>query len=219
MDILIYHTTILDLLRKERLDIPTNEVIDKFTHLAQLSYFEKCFGCYGTGQKEDDLLAPFKVDGSFTSDAAGFVSFSNDYAHLLGLSTITYDNARQISTRRKVQLLQEDKLSEALSNQVRVVSAEWPVGQSLSGGVQLYPRTQLSGVMTYLKMPVAPKLAYTVSGRTMTYDPAGSTQLLWTEEGVKCVMIGTLAYLVLNLNDPSVIQFSQLEKQEAKGGY
>lgn len=218
MDLLIYHNTILDLLRKERLDIPTSDVIDEFTHLAQLDLFQSCFCAYGTSQKSQDMLAPFRVDGSFTSDPTGFVSWPIDYGHLLAVSTITYDNARQTSNRRKVQILQDDKLSEALDNQVRVVSSDWPVGESKSNGVQLYPRVQASGVLTYLKMPKAPKFVFTLSGRTVTYNANDSVQLLWNDLGIVCLMSKTLAYLGLNINENQLIQFSQLQNQEVKHG-
>lgn len=211
MDILVFHNTILDLLRKERLDIPTHQIIDEFTHLAQLDYYESEYKKYGETQVEQDSLAPFKVSYPFTSDDKGLVPWPVDYGHFISGFTITYDNKRQLAIRHKIQLVQEDRLSEALSNQVRVVSSEYPIATSTGTNLVLFPRATASGKLFYFRSPAAPKLAYTLTGRTLVYDQLNSVQLLWGEPSIRQVMMRVLGYLGLNLNEATIIQFGQLE--------
>lgn len=216
MDINLYHNIILNLLRKERLDIPTHTVIDQFTHLAQMEIWEGMVLDYGKNQEVQDYLAPFKVqDAAFTSTSSGFVSWPADYGYMLAASTIVFDNKAGKPFRKKMQFIPDDKLSEALENQVRKVSVDWPVANAGADGMDVYPKAQVSGVMSYLSMPVQPKFAYTVSGRTVTYDSANSVQLKWTDAGCKKVMVRTLLFLGLNIQDPNLIQFSQLDKQSS----
>ena len=137
MDLLIYHNTILDLLRKERLDIPTHQVIDEFTHVAQLEFFEDQYKKYGETQEDQDSLAPFKKHIPFTSDSSGNIIYPDDYGHLISVYTITYDNNRLLPVRHKVQFVQEDKLTDALSNQVRSVSVTYPIATNSSNMILL----------------------------------------------------------------------------------
>lgn len=212
MDLLVYHNTILDLLRKQRLDTPTHQVIDEFTHLAQIEVFERLYAKYGEMQEEQDGLAPFKVYAPFTSDTTGVVVYPSDYAHLIAVTTTTYDNARQVPVSHKVQFVQEDKLSDALDNQVRIVSILRPIATNNSTSIVLFPRVQQSGHISYFKLPIAPKLVYTLSGRTLTYNQPGSTQLLFPEMETKEIMLRTLGYLGLNINQADLIQFEQIKE-------
>ena len=217
MEINKIHDFILNTIRKERLALPTHSIIDGYLHRSQMEIFaELCDDL--DGQEENQAVTPFKLREQFTYDGlgTGIIAFPAEYAYLLGIFAIVYDSRANVGVTKKIQLVSEDQLANALRSQVRPISQNSMVGTLESGGVRLYPNVPVAGYTHYLKNPIAPVYAYTLSGRTVTYNSGSSTQLLWNDMFQDKIIAKTLMYLGAMLDDSQTVQFGQLKDQSTK---
>lgn len=202
----------LDVARKERgLFLTVSRAMSELD-AAQLEKFEDDFKQYKINQTISDSLSLFKVTNlQFTSSASGAITFPSDYSHFLDdIFTVTG------STVNKCTQLKEDEKADALTMQLRPISTSNPYYENTATGIQLYPQSQQTGFYSYLRRPATPVLAYTQSGRTLTYDPTGSTQLEWYDNFVNDIISRALRYLGIYMSENQIIEFSQLNSEKTK---
>lgn len=230
MDIKVIHDTILFYLNKEQQIFLTHAEIDQVLDKAQLALFNQYHtnpklpakvqtSVYGESQRIDDALSPFKDKYTFTTNdtPGGVVTLPVNYMHLLSLYTTQYSNQLQRNVYNGVQVLNEEELIERLNSQVIPVSADDPIAiMNKQNKIQLFPEQSTNGGVYYLRRPVAPVFAFTQSGRTITYNQGGSTQLEWRDMDVNNIISIALSYYGLNMSAQDVIQFAQVKTQEGQ---
>lgn len=178
---------------------------------AQLEATEDWFSGYGATQILHDAIRKLRAQVQFTSASDGMVSFASDYLHMIGNPyTVTG------STINAVRFVNEDELPYALTSQLRPVSTSKPIAKDSSVGFQLYPQTTQTGFYNYLKRPATPVLGYTQVGRTITYNPATSTQLEFTDVYINNILSRALKFWGINMAEQDIQQFAQLQTQETK---
>lgn len=177
----------------------------------QMDAFMEYFKGYGENQEVHDALRVFKVYQPFTSSAAGFVTYPSNYFHLLG-SPFTVTG----STVNTLKFVNEDELSFALTSQLRAVTTAYPIGVDTSTGFSIYPQSTQSGAYFYLRRPATPVLAYTQSGRTITYDSANSVQLEWGETYWNNILAKALRYSGVNMDEKGISDFAEMYNKETQ---
>lgn len=176
---------------------------------AQMELFNFLFKDFRANQVLNDGLIEFKVQKQFTSNSSGEVAFESNYLYLLqGVFTITG------STINPVRFLSTYELPDALTSQLRPVALSSPIALEVANGFQLYPQSTQTGFYTYLKRPTTPVLAYTTSGRTLTYDPNGSTQLDFSDAYVNNIISRSLKFIGINMSEQDIEQFAQIQSQQ-----
>lgn len=199
------------IIRKERGAFATYAEITANLDTAQLDCVEKWFQPYGQTQEIHDALRPLRVYYQFTSDAAGFVSFPSDYLHMIGTAfTVTGSTVNEITPYN------EDEFVNGLKSQLRPNSLSRPLARDTSAGFSIYPQSLQTGFFSYIKRPPAPVLDYTQVGRTITYNAAGSTQLIWSDVYINAIIATALQYVGVNLDDKGVTEFANQYSQEVK---
>jgi hypothetical protein len=230
MDINTIHSTILFYLNKEQNGYVTHEEIDEVLDRAQMVLFNQYHtnpklpaqaqaNVYGESQRMDDALSPFKA--SYTLNAGntpgGLITLPAGYMHLINLYTTTFNSQLGRNVYSGVQMLSEEELVERLESQVIPVTSEDPVGIMLSQNrIQLYPATTATGQVNYFTRPVKPVFAYTQTGRTITYNQAGSTQMLWKDMDINNIISTALSYFGLNFSSQEVMQFAELKNAQGQ---
>jgi hypothetical protein len=128
--------------------------------------------------------------------------------------TVTYFDGTR--TRYKpVKLLPEDQISERIGSQILAPTIYDPVGLELKpGSIQLYPLAAMIGYVYYLRRPLAPVYAFTGSGRSITYNQSGSTQLEWSETSINKILIKTIQMAGVNLDDEMIMQYTELKNSQ-----
>ena len=178
---------------------------------AQLDCLEEWFKLYGINQIVHDSLRPLRVYYQFTTDASGFVTFPEDYLHILGTAfTVTGSTVNEITFHN------EDEFVNALKSQLRPVSLSRPIARDTSTGFSIYPQSLQVGFFSYLKRPPTPVYAYTQAGRAITYDPANSTQLIWSDVYINNIIARSLSFVSINMDEKSVSDFAIMYEQETK---
>jgi hypothetical protein len=186
------------------------QVLDEKVDFGQLSYYKNCFIKYGTGQRLDDALAPFKTQVAFTTSSTGVLTSPDDYMDLIDIIPIVG------TTRVTCPVLNEDEVTGRLNSQLIPVTVNRPFAEEITDwNYQLYPQVQQSGLLSYFRRPAKPVFKYTViSGRVIVYDQAGSTQLEWGDDEIQSLLIFTLKSIGINLSDQEILQFAELTGQQ-----
>lgn len=178
---------------------------------AQLEATEDWFAGYGATQILHDAIRKLRMQVAFVSNTDGMVTFPEDYLHMIGNPYTVIG-----SSVNAVRFVNEDELPYALTSQLRPISTSKPIAKDSSVGFQLYPHTLQRGFYNYLKRPATPVLGYTQSGRTLTYNPATSTQLEFTDVYINNILSRALKFWGINMAEQDIQQFAQLQTQETK---
>lgn len=177
----------------------------------QLDALEEWFAPYGSDQKLHDALRPLRVYYQFTSDAAGFVDYPEDYLHVLGTAfTVTG------STVNEITMVDEDEFVNALNSQLRSVSLSAPIAKDTATGFSIYPQSTQTGFFNYLKRPATPVFGFTQVGRQITYDPLTSTQLEFSDAYINNIIAKSLRYAGINMSEAEISAFADKYNQETK---
>lgn len=178
--------------------------LDLMADAGQLTYYKNCFIKYGTGQRLNDALSPFKKKTSFTTDSTGFLSVPDDYMDLINIGP-TVDGITV-----ECPVLNDDEITGRRKSQVIPNTTSAPFAEEIENwDYQLYPKVVQTGVLTYFSRPPAPKFVYTtVSGRVIVYDQSASTQLLWGDDEIQSVLIATLRSIGINIGEQDIQQFA-----------
>ena len=229
MNINDVHNVILFYLNKAQQGFVTHQEIDEVLDRAQMTLFDQYHTnpkmavntpveTYGSSQRIDDALSPFKQKYTFNGAAtpSGVITLPANYQHLIGLYTSVYNSTLGRNVYSAVQVLAEDELIERLESQVIPISADDPVAIMNSNNmIQLFPEVASTGAVYYFKRPAVPVFGYTQAGRVITYDPNTSTQLEWKDQDINNIIVIALQYYGLNMKSQDIMQFGQVK--EAQG--
>jgi len=218
MDLKDFHDTVRFFVNKEQGGWLSPEEIDQNTHLAQMMWFNACLPIYGKNQKSTDPLAPFSTKLDFTTSNDGIITLPTAegtdpfYQSLLSVSVSYFDGTR--NRYKPVKMLSEDEIAERLGSQILEPTTTDPAGLENYGTIQLYPQASLTGFVYYLRRPKKPFFKYTQSGRTITYDKSGSTQLEWAETSMNKLLMKTVNMFGVNLSDELILQYTELKNSQ-----
>lgn len=230
MDLKVIHDTILFIIRKEQNAFISHEEIDQILDRAQLVLFNQYHTnpkvpaqtqamIYGDTQRIDDALSIFKSKYTFNNGitASGIITLPTDYMHLISLYTTTYNSTLGRNVYSPVQVLNEEELIERLESQVIPVSTDDPIAiMNSQNRIQLFPEQPSSGAVFYFRRPLAPVFSYTQSGRAVTYNQVGSTQLEWRDYDVLNVISIALSYIGINISSADITQFAELKTAQGQ---
>lgn len=195
--------------------------MDLIVDRAQMSLFNDYYDEFGTSQRLNDSLAPFKRSFQFTniSSPTGLIEMPAEYQHLLSIYTIIQNTTTGQPQNRPVPLLNEDERIARDNSQIYPPSLTDPYGLIVQDwDVQLYPAVPQAGVVYYLTRPVAPHYVYSVvSGRVVVYDPINSVQLAWADKDIASILIKALSIVGINLREQDVIQYAEMKSGQNLG--
>jgi hypothetical protein len=168
---------------------------------------------YATSIVAKEALSPFRVRYDFTTDGDGefTLSVGQEFLHLLAMNVVVTDpdapSGYNEDRRYAVSFPNEDELADRLNSQTKQPTRTAPICDIVEVGFyNLYPQVVHEGTIYYLKRPLAPVLAYTQSGRTITPDLATSVDLEWTEPYLNNVIFLALRFLGINLQNEVLTQ-------------
>lgn len=210
MDLKVAYNILLFWLNKYLGSFFTFEELDSMVDAGQLSYYKDCFIKYGTGQRLNDALSPFKKRIVFTTDTNGFYQSPEDYMDLIYINPVV--NLIPVTC----PIVNDDEIVGRLNSQVIPCTPNSPFAEmNTDWNFIIYPNQQYSGTFSYFKRPPSPKFVYTtVSGRIIVYDQNASTQLEWGADEIQPILIATLQSIGVNLSEADILQFAEGARQQ-----
>lgn len=197
------------------------EELDLITDRGQMSYFADIQPKYATSEKIKDTLSAFRDTYSFdfTNTLLGLITIptNKNLQDILDCFIGVEISARNITRQVPIVMYNEDVRSKRLDSQIDPVTIIEPIGEIVGFGViQIYPKVQYRGVVSFLRRPIAPKFVYNViSERVIVYDANASTQLEWGRDAdITAILIKALASIGINLSDQEISQFAQIKSQQ-----
>jgi hypothetical protein len=180
---------------------------------ANLALFEYYRPIYATSIEAKEALSPFRVKYDYTTNSTGEITLSSgqEYVRLLAMDVMVVDSTAPSgfdpNRRYPVEFVNEDELANRLNSQNKQPKRTAPIVDTHGiGWYDLYPQVVHTGTIYFLKRPQKPVFAYSQSGRAITYNAGGSTQLLWTEPYLNQVIFLALSYLGVNLSNEKLIE-------------
>lgn len=208
---------------KERGGFNTPAEKDAALDRASLSLFEFYRKVYATSIEAKEALSAFRRKYDYTTNGTGEISISTgfDFTHLLGMDVMVNDptapSGFNPDRRFDVEFPNEDELANRKNSQTNPPTRTAPIADIVGvGWYNLYPEVVHSGTIYYLIRPPKPVFGYSQSGRTITYDPNTSTQLLWTEPWQNTVIFLAIRFLGVNLNSEVLNQIMNQFLSEVK---
>jgi len=205
-------------INKEMGSFYTMQELDLIVDRGQMTLYSNLQPRYATSQRIKDSLSPFRATYEFSpSDTvSGYISVPSNlnYLDLLDVR-ITYTISGRGIRYAAVAMVNEDERSERLNSQLDPVTLTSPIGEMAAPGfIRLWPTEANTGVVTFLRRPVAPHFAYTtISARVIVYDADNSTELEWLEKDQNMVYILALQSIGINISEQDIMQWSK-----TKGG-
>lgn len=198
---------------KERGGFNTPQEIDESLDRASLALFEFYRPNYAKSIESKEALSPFRRKYDYTTSGTGEISISTgfDFTHLLAMDVMVNDpdtpSGFNADRRWDVEFPNEDELAKRRNSQTNPPTRTAPIADIVGiGWYNLYPQVVHSGSLYYLVRPAKPVFGYTQVGRVITYDPATSTQLQWTEPYLNSVIFLALRFLGINLQSQILTQ-------------
>lgn len=199
----------LDLITsQERGGFNTPAEKDEALDRASLTVFEFYKPRYAKNIEAKEALSPFRRKYDYTTNGTGEISISTgfDFVHLLAMDVVVVDpdtpSGYDENRRWDVEFVNEDELAQRRNSQTNPPTATAPIADVLNiAWYNLYPQQVHTGTIYYLKRPAKPVYGYTQVGRVITYNPATSTQLEWTEPYLNMVIFVALRFLGINLDN------------------
>lgn len=191
------------IVRKERGVYITPAQFTANLDAGQLDAVEEWFAPYGENQTLHDALRKLRIYQPYTSDTAGFVTFPDNYIHLLGQPFTVAG-----STVNRIEFQNEDELPFALTSQLRPVDNSYPIAVDSDTGFSIYPQTTQVGAYFYLRRPLTPVYGYSQAGRTITYDPLTSVQLEFSDVFCNHIIAKALIYAGVNMDEKGITEYA-----------
>lgn len=191
---------------------------------------------YGMTIKIHDDLGPFKEEQDYTSTSYspssepfgngpdGIMVLPSDYMHTISLFS---NNVRgRSSGRYPIKVLNENELADRLTSEILEPSITHP--NAVLGGtggivngvdigerykIQLFPEEGQPVTLWYLRRPAKPVFSYTLSGRTVVFDEAGSTDLEWNDVATERIINRSLEMIGNYLTEPRGQQYHSLKNE------
>lgn len=215
MTLLEIHDFIDLITSKERGGFNTYAEKDAALDRASMTLFDFYKPQYSKSIEAKEALAPFRVKYDYTTNATGEITLSSaaNFVHLLAMDVVVADATTPVgyvaNRRYPVTFPTEDELADRLNSQTKQPTATSPIADIHGvGWYDLYPQVVHTGTIYFLKRPLKPVFAYTQSGRTISYNAAGSTELEWTEPYLnKCILLA-IRFLGINLDSDKIIAYS-----------
>lgn len=191
---------------------------DLIVDRAQMSLFNDYYDEFGTSQRLNDSLSPFKRQWQFTeiTSPTGLINMPLEYQHLLSLYTVVQNSITGLPQNRPVPILNEDEKVARDNSQIYAPTVFDPYGMIVQDwDVQLFPAVAQAGIVFYLTRPPAPYYKYSVvSGRVIVYDPVGSVQLAWADKDQNSILIKALSYIGINIREQDLLQYAETKSQQ-----
>ena len=198
---------------KERGGFNTPEEIDDALGRASMVHFSYYRPRYAKDIVAKEALSPFRRKYNYTTNGTGEISISTgfDFAHLLAMDVMRNDadapSGFDADRRYDVEFPNEDELAQRKNSQTNPPTRTAPIADIVNvGWYNLYPQVVHAGTIYFLKVPATPVYGYSQAGRVITYNPATSTQLEWTEPYLNSVIFLAIRFLGVNLNNEMLNQ-------------
>jgi len=137
-------------------------------------------------------------------------------------SSIYYDNGQTVNCETDerwvpIEIIDDSQWGDRLTSSIKYPDKEYPVCRFIGNQIEFRPKSLKAVNMTYLRLPDAAVLGYTIDGNNdIVYNPTTSVQFEWPEDCHTDIANMMLIWLAENLSNPMMIQEGQQRKNQGQ---
>lgn len=195
---------------------PTPEETATALDAAQTLYYKQMFERKEAGDdKASTAIAPYRVAlSAISTSSTGLLAYPLDYANIEGMYGVINGIYTEYNT------VMDTELEYALQSRMRPIGSN-PRYKEKDKGFQIYnsstfPQNVAVVDLNYLKIADKPVIGYTVTGNTLVYNPATSTQLTFNANQYINIIMLALPYIGVHLADNEVLALSSIENTKGQ---
>lgn len=201
------HDQINLLTTKGRTGYHTASEIDIAVYMASKWLYDFYYGLFEQNNAIHDSLSPFMTDPAVITLTSGKYTLPDDFIHEIGDITAGTENVQ-------VDTVDRAALGKRRNSPLTPPSFEYPICCFYQTYIQFYPITISNVKFSYLKKPVQPVYATTISNGREVYDDANSVDVEWNEIDVTKVTTRAMSVLGVNLEDSKLVQWSEAKESK-----
>lgn len=189
------------------------EEIDNAINWAVLDLFGQEFKAFGETQRVSDALDQFKVTTPVPIAAGVGV---NPPANMHTLNVLGSKIAG-VDVKKKTKIVEEHFLAQYLDSEAFGPDEDHVVIRFVGNNIQVYPNTFTEIRITYFRLPIPAKFAYTMTGllgNIPVYDPINSIQIDYSMAYYNRIIEKSLLYLGVAQKDQTLMAQQNVFKQQ-----
>lgn len=160
---------------------------------------------YEVTQKIKDDLRAVKEKIIIPVDSFGIMLLPSNYVHKTAIEYVKIINDIDCDvpdvSYKSVEIIDDDKWSERISNSIKKPSLDFPVCNFLKDSIRFMPKNLKEVELSYLREPNKPIWGYSFQGGIETYDASSSTDFEWNYTLFTEMVRIVASYLGWNLRD------------------
>lgn len=162
---------------------------------------------FNVSQKAREEIRPLMVLPTTTAVTAGVAAYPNNYIYYDTLMT---------AAGKLIKEATEDEIVELNNSSIMPPSTMFPKFVMHSNGFNIYPTSIASIKLSYVRKPLTPEWAYTISNNEEVYD-AGNSQDFELSETTHLEIVSIILQMSgVNLNMLQVTQYAQAMEAQGK---
>jgi hypothetical protein len=165
---------------------------------------------YEVTQKIKDDLRAFKEKISIPVDQFGIMQLPSNYVHKTAIEYVKITNSPDCeipeALTKSVEIIDDDKWSERVSNTIKKPTLDFPICNFLKDSIRFEPKNLGQVELSYLRIPIKPIWGYTFQNGVEVYNASTSVDLEWNEILFTDIAKLILNYLSINLKDGELQQ-------------
>lgn len=199
---------LVDLLTKKgRTGYYSRDEIDLAIYTASKDLFDAYYRVYEMNRRISDSMSVFLSDPTTaTLNGSGQWTYPVDFIHEVNITAGT--------SGKVVMEVDQSQAALKINNPLVPPTADYPVFVAYATYLQFYPTTLTGVKVTYLKPPVRPVYAVTISSGREVYDDANSVDVEWNLTDISKVTMRTLSALGVSLEDMNLTQWSEMKEKD-----
>lgn len=201
------HDQVNLLTTKGRTGYHTAEEIDIAVYMASKWLYDFYFKMFDENNSLHDSLRPFTTDPTIITLTNGQYTLPVDFIHEIGQITSG-------AVDGMVDTVDRAALAKRLSNNLVPPSLNYPICVFYQTYIQFYPINITNVKFSYLKKPVQPIYATTISNGRQVYDDVNSVDVEWNEVDLVKVTTRAMSVLGINLEDMKLVEWSESKENK-----
>jgi len=181
---------------------------------AQLQVFEKDRLIFLKTGESSDYLDWFLKNLTLNPDlTTGYLPYPSDYQHTSAVRSY-YVKPKQRSVEVKVNQVKNTDWGAIGSSTLQKPTKRFPKYTEFKDEYRFLPKDIGIVMLDYYKTPVAPVWGFTIANNEEVYDPTTSTDFEWADAFFGEVMAVYVGFLGINLLEPELEQYAEMQKKE-----
>lgn len=162
----------------------------------------------------EKVMRLFKKTITLYIDTFGLTNVPSDFARESTLTYVVQENG--IVKYNPVDINNDAEFQEAKNSYIVPATKDNPICRFIGTKIEFAPTNLVNVQMVYLRMPLTPLWAFTLSGNRPVYDATNSVDIEFPDEIINDLLMLTVQYLGVNMERQQIINYTEQYKEKGQ---